>query len=987
MFRGALRYTSPGSSNTQSLGLLGVSLLFLLTIISVFLLVYLRRRKRNVQKRKTEKTQQAELQQQQIELEKRKENMYIAGEKLGIYREDLEQELFGSSNLTCLVYPENGRCDANFYDLKNGCCELKSNARELSRKERDEQIRKLILTIFYAALPELIIQSILPKLTKSPKFLAYQAKIDAKLAIATGTDPATKAAAREAGQEAAEKAAKQGASKAAQRAAREAAEKAVTKAAQKAAQQAALKGFSKTMSKVIGKVATRMVVQFARRMAQIMMKILVKLSSGPVGWALLIFDAFVIIQDTADRYNYNSFIDNKIVMNSRDQLIYAYNKAIKLDGGDFPVLFPFSLLFQEESEGVTVQYMSHIFMEHMDILLEVDGGTEYLVDMLFSGLEAEIDGVEPPPLSLEEEQKADKIVEEFFDKAREKHHRALDVKYFELLQAAVPANRRSDIVLVQSMSSKETIGISISEAAANKWNAEQKADWFKYHDPFFPPNRPTADWTPAMAAAYTDTYLTPNVSNPGTENQPNIVTKSLPQKVVLAYPFGPLVTFCEKPRTSAKYKEPIDPTKYGVSFDLKTGVCNYTRDYCKRYGIDFKRRTWRDGTPYNECELDDTQEIFEFIFGQENVRLIKTWFTDPEMGAKMTWQNTKDTYNRREDKYGTAGAIGMTVADPMGIYEGFGQNIAEQLGGREKFCDPADTCKRFHVKHTGGNFMTMTARDKNGDVYSNGQGFQNQVKDGEDHVFFVPEGGYFKADCNPGSSDIVQYNDIGNPLKCSCWYGKARCGDDGDFWSDTWDQIVQGVGAVGEVAETVGGGIVTAGETVGGGIVTGGETVGAAGEAAALATAQALAEATAATEQAAADVAQAVEDQAQAVAQQLYEAEQAADVAEEVGNVVGGAISDTAEDIADTVGGWFKSDRRLKQNIRKMRVASPIPGLSLYMWEWNEIAMSNYGLKGRDFGFISDEIDDQYISKDVYGYEFIRKDSPIYQALVKIKYR
>jgi ABC-type transporter Mla subunit MlaD len=162
--------------------------------------------------------------------------------------------------------------------------------------------------------------------------------------------------------------------------------------------------------------------------------------------------------------------------------------------------------------------------------------------------------------------------------------------------------------------------------------------------------------------------------------------------------------------------------------------------------------------------------------------------------------------------------------------------------------------------------------------------------------------------------------------------------------------------------------------------------VGAAGEAAALATAQALSEATAATEQAAADVAQAVEDEAQALAQQVYEAEQAADAAEEVGNVVGGTISDTAEDIGNTVGGWF-SDRRLKQNIRKMRVASPIPGLSLYMWEWNEIAMSNYGLKGRDFGFISDEIDDQYISKDVYGYEFIRKDSPIYQALVKIKYR
>ena len=127
-------------------------------------------------RRKTEKTQQAELQQQQIELDKHKENMYIAGEKLGIYREDLEQELFGSSNLTCLVYPENGSVTQILRFEKWLFANSRSNARELSRKERDEQIRKLILTIFYAALPELIIQSILPKLTKSPKFLAYKAK-------------------------------------------------------------------------------------------------------------------------------------------------------------------------------------------------------------------------------------------------------------------------------------------------------------------------------------------------------------------------------------------------------------------------------------------------------------------------------------------------------------------------------------------------------------------------------------------------------------------------------------------------------------------------------------------------------------------------------------------------------------------------------------------------------------------------------------------
>ena len=79
------------------------------------------------------------------------------------------------------------------------------------------------------------------------------------------------------------------------------------------------------------------------------------------------------------------------------------------------------------------------------------------------------------------------------------------------------------------------------------------------------------------------------------------------------------------------------------------------------------------------------------------------------------------------------------------------------------------------------------------------------------------------------------------------------------------------------------------------------------------------------------------------------------------------------------------SDRRLKKDVKKSKLKSPIAGLDLYTWTWNEIAMSTYGLKGRDFGFIADEIQDKYISKDVYGYEYIKKDSPVHKALVKLK--
>jgi putative hemolysin/uncharacterized membrane protein len=977
MFRTGVNYTPQTSSSGGSLGILAISLLFLLIVIVLFVLIFMRRRSEV----KVIKTQEMEMRKQQIELSNIQKRMYAAGEEFGIEQEDLEQELYGSSNLTCLVYPENGRCDANFYDLKNGCCELKDNSKELARNERYNEIRKMLISIGYATIPELILQTILPKLTNSARFQRVYQALEIKTAA-----PGAQKAAQKAGQEAAEKVAREGGNEAAQQAARKSAEKTARKAfvreagqkagtkaaqevakkggsqaaqkaaqrvAQRAAQKAAGKALSKAMAKAIAKTTKAMIVAMARRMAFLMLKILVKLSAGPVGWALLLFDVLVIIQDTADVYNYNSFIDNKINLSSRDQLIYAYNKVVKEDGGDFPVLFPFALLFPEESEEVSVQYMTHMLTEHMDVLLEVDGGIDWLVDSLLSGLEAEADGIEPPPSTLEEEEKADNISEIFFDKVREKHHRTLDQKYFELLQAAIPSERRNDIVLVQSMSTKETIGISISQEAANKWNAEQKGEWFQYLDPFFPPNRPSADWVPAMVATYTDTYLTPNMVNPGTQNQPNIVTKKLPEKVVLAYPFGPLLVFCEKPRSSMKYKEPVDPTKYGVSFDLKTGVCNYTRDYCQRYGIDFKRRTWRDGTPYNECDLDKTQEIFEYIFGQDNVRRTKLLFTDPEEAWKLSQKNVEDTWNKRREDHGTPTAVALTVVDPTGTFEGFGQNIAEQLGGRDKYCDPADTCKKFHGKHGGGNFMTMTARDKNGDVYSNGQGFQNQVKHGEDHTFFVPEGGYYKIDCNPGSSTTVPYDQITDVIRCSCWMGEAKCNYENQFWDDGFEAlstvIHTGVDVAGDVGTAAKGLVDIASDPekvftdpVGTASAVGGVTVTL-------------------VENAGGSLVEGAKD-------------------------VGGSLASGAKDFGNKVASIF-SDRRLKNNTRKMLVASPIPGLSLYTWEWNEIAMANYGLIGRDFGFIADEIDDQYISKDEYGYEFIREDSPIYQALMKLKSR
>jgi hypothetical protein len=59
-------------------------------------------------------------------------------------------------------------------------------------------------------------------------------------------------------------------------------------------------------------------------------------------------------------------------------------------------------------------------------------------------------------------------------------------------------------------------------------------------------------------------------------------------------------------------------------------------------------------------------------------------------------------------------------------------------------------------------------------------------------------------------------------------------------------------------------------------------------------------------------------------------------------------------------------------------------GLNVYEWMWNETAMATYGLRGRDIGFLTSELDYKYIDKDVYGYEYIKDGTVISDAVEKI---
>ena len=80
--------------------------------------------------------------------------------------------------------------------------------------------------------------------------------------------------------------------------------------------------------------------------------------------------------------------------------------------------------------------------------------------------------------------------------------------------------------------------------------------------------------------------------------------------------------------------------------------------------------------------------------------------------------------------------------------------------------------------------------------------------------------------------------------------------------------------------------------------------------------------------------------------------------------------------------GKSSSDPRLKDAINKIGTYN---GLNVYEWIWNDIATTIYGLRGREIGFLTTELDPEYIDKDRHGYGYIKNDTMISDALKEVR--
>ena len=223
-------------------------------------------------------------------------------------------------------------------------------------------------------------------------------------------------------------------------------------------------------------------------------------------------------------------------------------------------------------------------------------------------------------------------IEQFSIDTVAKYHKERDVFLYENLGLFLEPERFAMLELVEWASSPNREGITLTRDGAAQWNAASRDTWLEKND-FFKPPPLELEYVNPTSGVYTDRVFITDRTNPGTEDDPNTIEVPFSElrtqhpegelvfpdypagaKMVIAADYGGLVSFCTKRRQLSGLSNAIDPTQLGVTFDMERGVCNFTKEYCRRYGMEFKN---------NDCHTNDAQKVFELILGTTITRAYK----------------------------------------------------------------------------------------------------------------------------------------------------------------------------------------------------------------------------------------------------------------------------------------------------------------------------------------------------------------------------
>ena len=337
-------------------------------------------------------------------------------------------------------------------------------------------------------------------------------------------------------------------------------------------------------------------------------------AGGPIGLAvavsMAVFEAVFTALDFVDSSGYKSETSNETLEKFRRVIDYETMKELELEGIEYPILFPIAQAYPEEFQAAMDHAAMQVIANHSLDELEKNDDMLVIVADYLDASEEDPDA-EIPDLYLD-----------FLSELVLTFHIERDTFIFEKLKELLDSKSYM-IEFYKDFSKPDRCAVTLSERGVKEWNDASKETWFANNDLFKTIDPPPAGTDP-MAALYTDTYY---VYESGPSDNPVMVQKKLASKTALGALYGALVSHCEKSRKIKSTSATINPRDLGVEFQYDTGVCQFTREYCSRYGLEFKG---------GDCKKRPGQDIAEMIFGEEITRAFIRAFTSPPSYAKKS---------------------------------------------------------------------------------------------------------------------------------------------------------------------------------------------------------------------------------------------------------------------------------------------------------------------------------------------------------------
>ena len=479
------------------------------------------------------------------------------GNEVGIDGNALKDEIVNETKRACLVpMGADGKCPEGMQRMSNGCCEFIDPRAQTSLGMLADMAPDLAIGIIGGVLAEYVI---LAGVNTGTYLLRGTNTMGAKLGAGAGAKAGTGAGAR-----------------------------AGAGVGAKAGARAGANVGAKMGASAGAKIAT----QFGTRLAW-------ATACGPICIAVTVATAvFTIALDLTDPFGYDNFTANETIRRKRNAVDVMLQKSMIESKQSYPMTFPLTVAFPDFNKELEEK----IFIEFLPDALELM--PKDLMIQFFTSM-------------LKGEPSTDKDVLDAFGVAMDTALANIAKRDDIMYEFYAGKGKKSEIERVPFMSTKTRIGVTLSKKGVDKYNERMKDKHLLYSNPHrSPPKDKPDDYTP-FVAMYTDTYREINVSNPGSENNPNVIEKKIERPICLAMPYGMLIADCEYGFRSTKHSQRLNPATYGVKFNYARGDCDFTNDYCKRLGLDFKG---------NECKLRPGQEVAELIFGKTITRVyVEDW--------------------------------------------------------------------------------------------------------------------------------------------------------------------------------------------------------------------------------------------------------------------------------------------------------------------------------------------------------------------------